>query len=73
MASLVLLKNPLTPNDRQAFHLEDGAPVIDWLQEHHPNGFGMPIKFYVNGEEKELDDLAYVPKEADVVVIALMH
>jgi hypothetical protein len=72
MASLVLLKNPLTPNDREAFPLEDGAPVIDWLQEHHPDGFGMPIKFYVNGEEKPLDDLDYIPDEADVVVIAMM-
>jgi hypothetical protein len=72
MASLVLLKNPLTPNDRQAFPLEDGVPVIDWLQEHHPDGFGMPIKFYVNGEEKPLDDLDYIPSEDDVVVIAMM-
>jgi hypothetical protein len=62
----------MTPNDRQAFQLEDGAPVIDWLQEHHPDGFGMPIKFYVNGEEKPLDDLDYIPGEDDVVVIAMM-
>lgn len=72
MACLVLLRNPLTPTSKEVFALEPSQPVIDYLQEHHPTGFGMPIKFYVNGDERELDDLDYVPKEDDVIVIALM-
>jgi len=72
MASLVLLRNPLSPHTREIFPLATGTPVIDWLQAEHPKGFGMPIRFYVNGEEKPLDDLDYEVEEDDVAVIALM-
>lgn len=72
MASLVLLRNPLSPHTREIFPLATGTPVIDWLQAEHPKGFGMPIRFYVNGTEKELDDLDYQVAEDDVAVIALM-
>jgi hypothetical protein len=72
LASLVLLKNPLAPHPREQHPLAAGTPVIDWLQQHHPAGFGMPIRFYVNGSEKELDDLDYAVEEDDVAVIALM-
>lgn len=72
MASLVLLRNPLSPHTREIFQLAPGTPVIDWLQAEHPKGFGMPIRFYVNGEEKPLDDLDYEVAEHDVAVLALM-
>lgn len=72
MATLVLLKNPLTPQTREHHQLAAGTPVIDWLQEHHPAGFGMPIRFYVNNQEMAVDDLDYAVKDEDVAVIALM-
>ena len=72
MAALVLLRNPLTPHLREMVEIAAGTRVIDWLQEHHPAGFGMPIRFYVNGIEKALDDLDYEVAADDVVVIALM-
>lgn len=72
MASLVLLRNPLTAHEREIYPLAAGTPVIDWLQAEHPHGFGMPIRFYVNGKEQDLDDLDYRAGEDDVVVIALM-
>lgn len=72
MAALVLLRNPLAPHTREIHPIADGAQVIDWLQEHHPNGFGMPCRFYVNGVEKPLDDLDYVMQPDDVAVIATM-
>lgn len=72
MASLILLRNPLTPHTREITPLAAGTPVIDWLQAEHPAGFGMPVRFYVNGEEKPLDDLDYQVAEDDVAVIALM-
>jgi len=72
MASLVLLRNPLTPHTRETHPLAAGAAVIDWLQEHHPAGFGMPIRFYLNGKEQDLDALDYRVSEDDVAVIALM-
>jgi len=72
MAALVLLRNPLTPHLREMVEIAAGTSVIDWLQTNHPAGFGMPIRFYVNGIEKALDDLDYEVAADDVVVIALM-
>ena len=72
MAALVLLRNPLAPQTRELHPLAEGARVIDWLQTEYPTGFGMPVRFYVNGEEKPLDDLDYAVTEDDVAVIALM-
>ena len=72
MASLVLLRNPLAPHTREIHALAAGTPVIDWLQAEHPRGFGMPVRFYVNGAEKGLEDLDYPVAEDDVAVIALM-
>lgn len=72
MASLVLLKNPLAPHTREIYPLAAGTPVIDWLQANHPRGFGMPIRFYVNGKEQDLDGLDYKVTDDDVAVIALM-
>jgi len=72
LASLVLLRNPLAPESRELHAVDAGTPVIDWLQEHHPHGFGMPIRFYLNGEEQALDDLDRPIGDDDVAVIALM-
>lgn len=72
MASLVLLRNPLAPHTREIFPVDTGTRVIDWLQAEHPRGFGMPVRFYVNGVEKPLDDLDYAVLDDDVAVIALM-
>ena len=72
MAGIVLLRNPLTPHTREMFPLAPGTAVIDWLQAEHPQGFGMPIRFYLNGEEKDLDDLDHKLGEDDVAVIAVM-
>jgi len=72
MAAIVLLRNPLAPHTREMVEIETGTRVIDWLQANHPNGFGVPIRFYVNSVEKSLDDLDYAVGVDDVVVIALM-
>ena len=72
MASLVLLRNPLAPHTREIHPLAAGQTAIDWLQEKHPKGFGMPIRFYVNGGECAVDDLDRPLAEDDVAVIAIM-
>ena len=72
MASIVLLRNPLAPHAREIVRLKPGTPVIDWLQEEHPHGFGCPIRFYVNGTEKPLDDLDHPVADGEVAVIAMM-
>jgi hypothetical protein len=72
MASLILLLNPLAPHTREIHPLETDSAVIDWLQERYPDGFGMPTRFYVNGDEKPLDDLDYRVRADDVVTIVVM-
>lgn len=72
MASLVLLRNPLAPHTRETHALAEGTRVIDWLQEHHPKGFGMPCRFYVNAIEKPLDDLDHALSDDEVATIAVM-
>lgn len=72
MAALILLRNPLAPHIREEHALEPGTQIIDWLTEHHPKGFGMPISVHVNGEEIAVDDTDYVIQPGDGVVIAVM-
>lgn len=72
MAAIIILKNPLSIHDRETFDVRGGTKAIDWLQDNYPDGFGMPITFYVNEVEKKLDDLDYEIKENDVVVFAMM-
>lgn len=72
MASLVLLRNPLAPHTREVYPLPDGTLVIDWLQEHYPDGFGMPVRFYLNATEQPLDYLDYALGPDDVATIAVM-
>lgn len=72
MGTLVLLRNPLTPHEREVYPVADGMLVIDWLQKNHPEGFGMPVRFYMNGAEKPLDDLDTPVGRDDVAIIALM-
>lgn len=72
MASLNLIRNPLKPLSREQYELANGTRVIDWLQEHHPKGFGARVVFQVNGSEKPLEDLDYAVEEGDVVTLAVM-
>jgi len=72
MAAIVLLRNPLAPHTREIHAVETGLQVINWLQEHHPKGFGMPLRFYLNGEETPLDDLDHEMRDDDIAILALM-
>ncbi len=72
MAAIILLRNPLQPHTREVFALPAGTRVIDWLQEHHPTGFGMPCRFFLDGAEKPLDDLDHALGDDETAVIALM-
>lgn len=71
MAHLVLIKNPLAPHERQRFALAEGERPIDWLQRHYPLGCGGAVRFFVNGEEKPLDDLDYRPARNDAIVLTV--
>ena len=67
MADISLLKNPLDPFEREEFKYE--GKLIDFLQDIAPEGFGMPIRVYINAEEIELDDLDIVVGKDDIVAI----
>lgn len=70
MASLVLMLNPLQPNQTEEF--DHDGPIIDWLTEFAPEGFDNSIEVYVNGEKIELDDLDMEVGADDTVFIAVM-
>src|SRR5215468_2504361 len=72
MASLILIKNPLSPFERERFELGENERPIDWLGRHYPEGCGGAVRYYVNGGERDLDDLDYQPKAGDVIVLAIM-
>ena len=71
MASLVILKNPLSVRDKEHHLLPPGSSVIDWLVKHHPNGFGVPMRWFLGDSEQPLTHLDLVPEDDDVVVIML--
>jgi hypothetical protein len=70
MARLTLLKNPLSPKDREDHEIE--GSVIDWLQADAPDGYGAPIGWYLNGAPMRNDDLDYIVKPDDYIIIAIL-
>ena len=66
-STVYLVKNPLNPFEREMFQHE--GPVIDLLQDIAPEGFGMPIRVFINGEEIELDDLDRRVANDDITAI----
>ena len=72
MANLVLLRNPLSIKDREHFQLDPDQQIIDWLQEHYPEGFGCGIRVFINDKEIDVADTDVVPDEDDVVIVMLM-
>lgn len=72
MATLVILKNPLSVTDREVYALR-GESVIDILQDRYPDGFSAGgVRFFVNATEMELDDLDYVPTGDDLAVVMVV-
>lgn len=66
MPSIILLKNPLNPEDCEQFSVKPGTPIIDWLQEYAPEGFGMPVMLTVNQKEVPVADADRRLEEGDV-------
>lgn len=77
MASLIFVKNPLSPFDRETFELADGARPIDWLLEHYPpeaGGCGGAVIHLHNGRRIDVDDDDYLNLPVapnDVVTLAV--
>ena len=68
MTSVVhVVKNPLNPFERDTYEHE--GPIIDLLQDIAPEGFGMPIRVFVNAEEISLDDLDMRVANDDITAI----
>jgi Putative phage tail protein len=70
MARLTFYSLPLSPARREEAELAPGQRAIDWLQEHYPNGCGAPVRYWLNGEELELDDLDAELEADDSVILA---
>lgn len=52
--------------------LEPGESPINWLTRHYPGGCGGSVRYFVNGQELDLDDLDRVPEDGDLVTLAVM-
>lgn len=68
MATLVLSRLPFT--DSPPLFCDHDGPVIDWLTENFPHGFGCGIRVEINGELIALDDLDRVISGEDVCCIS---
>jgi hypothetical protein len=65
-AAIHLVRNPLSPYERETFVVDEGTQIIDWLQEVAPEGFGMPIELYVNQQKVEVQDADRALRDGDV-------
>ena len=69
MARLELYTLPLSPMRCERAELAPGVRAIDWLQEHYPDGFGVPIRFRINGEQLDCYELDRELAPDDLVTI----
>jgi hypothetical protein len=57
VSAIHLFFNPLDARSCETFDVPNGTPIIDWLQEHYPDGFDGVLKVFIGHEEIDLIDL----------------
>jgi hypothetical protein len=67
--TIALLPNPLDMANRTVWAARPGAPFIDWLQCHYPDGFGAGITLARNGHVVPIADADFITAPGDVVTI----
>lgn len=67
MAIVTIVKDPLDLSNRITHKVE--GPLISFLLERYPSGFGAPIDVHVNSQPLPLSDLDVELGEQDIVVI----
>jgi hypothetical protein len=68
-ASVLVVRNPLRPLERESYVAPAGLTFIDWLTEHYPEGFGRPVVLVRNGQPVDLADADFVLAEDDCVAV----
>lgn len=68
---IALLKNPLNTKDCERHTVEVGTRIIDFLQQEAPDGFGMPIRVFVNQQEVDLLDTDYELQENEICCVLI--
>lgn len=69
MAQIILHRSPFGTGTTD--HAEHNGALIDWLQDHYPHGFGVPIKVTLNGSPLPLENLDIHLLQSDVVEITV--
>lgn len=68
-ASIVVLRNPLKPFEREEYAPPVGTVLIDWLVEHYPAGFGRPVVVARNNRVVDLAEADFALEPGDVVTV----
>ena len=68
MPSITIVKNPLQPGVRETHSVGEVA-IIDWLQQHYPDGFGAGITLNLNGAGLQIEDADRVLSGDDALII----
>lgn len=70
-AYIHLIRNPLKVTERESEVVEDGTQIIDWMVDKAPNGFGMPVRIFVNHEEIEVANSDLPLQSGDVCAVVV--
>lgn len=68
-ATILVLRNPLRPAEREEHRAEPGRLFIDWLAEHYPAGFGRPVSVLHNARPVAVADFDFALAEGDCVAV----
>jgi len=68
---IAFLRDPFNPSGVEVEEVEVGSSPYDWLQRTAPDGFGMAVELFLNGEPLALEEADTWLMENDFVTVVL--
>ncbi len=68
---VAFLRDPFNPSGVEVDEVEVGSSPYDWLQRTAPDGFGMAVEIFLNGEPLALEEADTWLMENDFVTVVL--
>ena len=72
MSKVRLFTNPLNIRSMIEYDIAAGTALIDFLQEHYPDGFAGMLRVFVGTDELQLEDLDYCVSDTEQVTMLVM-
>src|SRR5210317_2053937 len=72
MSKIRLFTNPLSAKSLIEYDIDEGTLLIDWLQEHYPDGFAGMLRVFVGVDELNLEDLDYAVQDQEQITMLVM-